>query len=149
MGSNWTYVDDALSVAHEKVPEQAGLIQVPEPDHVVHAFHGRRVHGSQRGLILLGEFVHLEGRRGGDAVKAPPGPPFVEWGAGTRLGPYLPLIVNQLPLPGVRQLESSSDRNAIAGLQPDEIALRGMKRHSLRTGTRPRHTAPCQLTAHG
>ena len=41
----WTYVDQALPVSHQQVPEQAGLRQVSQLDHVVHALHRRGVHG--------------------------------------------------------------------------------------------------------
>lgn len=47
-----THVDDALVVADEQVAEDAGLVEVAQPDHVLHPVDGGRVHGLDVGGIL-------------------------------------------------------------------------------------------------
>lgn len=46
-----TYVDDAFSVPHQKVPEEPGLVQIPQSDHVIHALHRGGVHGLEGHLF--------------------------------------------------------------------------------------------------
>lgn len=55
-----SYVDDASLVAKHQVPEEAGLGQISQVDHVVHALHQRRVHDREGGLQLRGQTVLLE-----------------------------------------------------------------------------------------
>lgn len=45
---------------HKEVPEEAGFVQVPQPDHVVHTVHRSGVHGPQATLNTLGDLVLLE-----------------------------------------------------------------------------------------
>ena len=61
-----TYVDDVLLVADEQVAEDAGFVQVPQADHVLHAVDGGGVHGLEVGGVLRREPVLL--RRGGVGV---------------------------------------------------------------------------------
>ena len=62
----WTHVDDALLVADHQVPEEAGLVEVPQTDHVLHPLHGRGVHDPDDGLPTLGQSVLLEEQRNTD-----------------------------------------------------------------------------------
>ena len=39
-----TYVDEVTVVSNEEIAEDAGLVEVSETNHIVEAFHGRRVH---------------------------------------------------------------------------------------------------------
>lgn len=54
-----TYIDDALFVADQQVPEQPGLVQVAQHYHVVHTFHRAGVHGADAALGLLVNLVLL------------------------------------------------------------------------------------------
>lgn len=56
-----SYVDDASIVSKHQVPEEAGLRQISQVDHVVHALHQRRVHDPEGGLQLRGQTMLLEG----------------------------------------------------------------------------------------
>lgn len=46
-----TYIDDAFFVPHQQVPEEPGLIQIPQPDHVIHTLHRGGVHGLEGNLL--------------------------------------------------------------------------------------------------
>lgn len=54
-----TYVDVALLVSHQQVPEEPLLAQVTQPDHVLHAADRGGVHGPDHPLHLLGDLVLL------------------------------------------------------------------------------------------
>lgn len=63
-GSEWiqdieTYVDEALCVSHQEVPEEPRLVQVTEPDHVVHTLDRGGVHGPDGAFSLLVDLVLL------------------------------------------------------------------------------------------
>ena len=60
------HVDDMLLVADEQVPENAGLVQVSQPDHVLHPVDGGGVHGLEGGGILWRDPVFLHGRSRGE-----------------------------------------------------------------------------------
>lgn len=53
-----THIDNALSVSDQQVPEEPGLVEVPQADHVVHPLHRGGVHHPD-GVLLLGELVFL------------------------------------------------------------------------------------------
>lgn len=46
-----TYVYDAFFVPHQQVPEEPSLIQIPQPDHVIHTLHRGGVHGLECNLL--------------------------------------------------------------------------------------------------
>lgn len=46
-----TYVDDAFFVPHQQVPEEPSLVQIPQPDHVIHTLHRGGVHGLEGDLL--------------------------------------------------------------------------------------------------
>lgn len=46
-----TYVDDAFFVPHQQIPEKPSLVQIPQPNHVIHTFHRRGVHGLEGNLL--------------------------------------------------------------------------------------------------
>lgn len=54
-----TYVDDALYVSHQEVPEETRLIEVAKPDHVIHTLDRGGVHGPDGALSLLVDLVLL------------------------------------------------------------------------------------------
>lgn len=63
-----------LVVADEQVAEDAGLVEVAQADHVLHAVDGGRVHGLDVGGVLGGDPVFL--REGGEDRRSgslPPG----------------------------------------------------------------------------
>lgn len=55
------YIDDALFVSEQQVPEDAGFIHVSQFDHVVHTLHWCRVHDLKGGFLLRGQTLLLEG----------------------------------------------------------------------------------------
>lgn len=54
------YIDEALFVSEQQVPEEAGLGHVSQLDHVVNTLHRCRVHDPEGGLQLLGQTLLLE-----------------------------------------------------------------------------------------
>lgn len=46
-----TYVDDAFFVPHQQVPEEPSLVQIAQPDHVIHTLHRVGVHGLEGNLL--------------------------------------------------------------------------------------------------
>lgn len=48
-----THIDDSLPVANQKVPEQASLIEVAQPNHVVYAINGWGMHVLQGAVLFL------------------------------------------------------------------------------------------------
>lgn len=45
-----TYIDEVAIVSYEQISQYAGLVQVPEPDHVLDAVYRRGVHGLDAAL---------------------------------------------------------------------------------------------------
>lgn len=60
-GQGGTHVDEVVPVADEQVAQDAGLIEVPQADHVLHAVDRRGVHGLDVRGILWGDPVFLQG----------------------------------------------------------------------------------------
>ena len=54
-----TYIDGAFFVSHQEVPEEPGLVHVPQPYHVIHTLHRGGVHGPHGALCLLAHLVLL------------------------------------------------------------------------------------------
>lgn len=54
-----THIDEMLPVADQQVPKDSCLIQVPQPDHVLHSMDGGGVHGFDVAGILRGNPVLL------------------------------------------------------------------------------------------
>lgn len=54
-----THVDEMLPVADQQVPKDSCLIQVAQPDHVLHSMDGGGVHGFDVAGILWGNPVLL------------------------------------------------------------------------------------------
>lgn len=57
-----TNIDDALVVADQQVAEDAGFVEVPQADHVLHPVDGGGVHGLDVGGVLGGYRVLLRER---------------------------------------------------------------------------------------
>ena len=55
-----THVYEFFSVSDEQVAEDAGLVQVPQPDHVLHAVDGGGMHRFDVGGVLGGNPVLLK-----------------------------------------------------------------------------------------
>lgn len=47
-------------MSHQEVPEEPCLVEVTQPDHVIHTIHGGWVHGPDGILFLLVDFVLLK-----------------------------------------------------------------------------------------
>ena len=58
-GSGKTHVDEMVSVSNEQVAQDAGFIEVPQADHVLHSVDRRRVHGLYVRGFLRGDPVFL------------------------------------------------------------------------------------------
>lgn len=58
-----TYIDDAFFVPHQQVPEEPGLVQIPQPDHVIHTLHGGGVHGPEGNLLVDLVLLHTSYHR--------------------------------------------------------------------------------------
>lgn len=54
-----THIDEVLPITNQQVPENSGLIQVPQADHVLHPMDGGGVHGFDVAGILRGNPVLL------------------------------------------------------------------------------------------
>lgn len=54
-----THVDEMVSVSNEQVAQDAGFIEVPQADHVLHAVDRRGVHGLDVPGVLRGDPVFL------------------------------------------------------------------------------------------
>jgi hypothetical protein len=56
-----THVNHILVISNQQIPEDPGLVQVPQRYHILHALYGRRVHrfdtslGSQPLLLMVGQ----------------------------------------------------------------------------------------------
>ena len=46
-------------MSHQEVPEEPRLVEIAQPDHVVHALHRGGVHGAEGALRLLVDLVLL------------------------------------------------------------------------------------------
>lgn len=55
-----THVDLVLPVADEEVVHHAGLVQVPQEDHVVHALGRVGVHGAEGAKVFCWDPVFLK-----------------------------------------------------------------------------------------
>lgn len=55
-----THINEFLSVSDEQVAEDAGFIEVSQPDHVLHTVDGGGMHWLNVGGILGGDPVLLE-----------------------------------------------------------------------------------------
>ncbi len=54
-----TYIDDALFVSHQEVPEESGFIEVAKHYHVIHTLYRGGVHRPDGVLLLLVDLVPL------------------------------------------------------------------------------------------
>lgn len=54
-----TYIDVALLVPHQEVPEEPGLVEVTQSYHVLHTRDGGGVHGPDSALCHLLDLVLL------------------------------------------------------------------------------------------
>lgn len=54
-----TYIDDALLVPHQEVPEEPRLVEITQPYHIIHTLHRGGVHGTDGALLLLVDLVPL------------------------------------------------------------------------------------------
>lgn len=59
-----THIDEVLPIANQQVPENSGLVQVPQADHVLHPMDGGGVHGFDVAGILRGNPVLLGKEQG-------------------------------------------------------------------------------------
>lgn len=58
-GAGGTHIDEVVPVADEQVAQDAGLVEVPQADHVLHAVDRRGVHGLDVWGLLRGDPVFL------------------------------------------------------------------------------------------
>lgn len=57
-----THVYEFFSVSDEQVAEDAGFVEVSQPDHVLHAVDGGGMHRLDVGGVLWGDPVFLVGK---------------------------------------------------------------------------------------
>lgn len=60
-GRGSTHVDEVVPVADQQVAQNAGLVEVSQADHVLHAVDRRGVHGLDVRGVLRGDPVFLWG----------------------------------------------------------------------------------------